>query len=75
MGYYIDLKGISIDKYKVILKTTELIPSWKVLEEDIDKNYNTPQKLDKGIRWMLACHSKKEARNGKEHTKGPRWGF
>lgn len=38
MGYYIDLKSISIDNYKEILKTTELIPSWKVLEDDIDKN-------------------------------------
>ncbi len=38
MGYYVDLKSISIDKYKEILKTTELIPSWKVLGEDIDKN-------------------------------------
>jgi nucleoside-diphosphate-sugar epimerase len=37
----------------------------------IDK-YNTPQKLDKGIRWMLACHTKKEDGYGKEHAKGPR---
>jgi hypothetical protein len=40
MGYYIDLKTISIDKYKDILKSTELIPSWKVLEENIDQNLN-----------------------------------
>ncbi len=40
MGYYIDLKSISIDKYKEILKTTELIPSWKVIGENIDKNLN-----------------------------------
>jgi hypothetical protein len=40
MGYYIDLKSISIDKYKEILKTTELIPSWKVLGENIDNNLN-----------------------------------
>ena len=38
MGYYIDLKSMSIDKYKEVLKTTELIPSWKVLGENIDKN-------------------------------------
>ena len=38
MGYYVDLKGISIDEYKEILKTAELIPSWKILESDIDKN-------------------------------------
>ena len=44
MGYYIDLKSISIDKYKEILKTTELIPSWKVLEKDVDKNLNIIKK-------------------------------
>ncbi|WP_340198835.1 DUF4332 domain-containing protein [Ascidiimonas sp. W6] len=38
MGYYIDLKSISLDAYKDILKTKTLIPSWKVLENDIDKN-------------------------------------
>ena len=44
MGYYIDLKGISIDKYKEILKTAELIPSWKILESDIDKNLDIIKK-------------------------------
>ena len=46
MGYYIDLKSISIDNYKEILKTTELIPSWKVLEEDIDKNLDIIKKYN-----------------------------
>ena len=40
MGYYIDLKSVSIDAYKEILKTKTFIPSWKVLENDIDKNLN-----------------------------------
>ncbi|MBC8754099.1 DUF4332 domain-containing protein [Kordia sp. YSTF-M3] len=40
MGYYIDLKSISIDAYKDILKTKTFIPSWKILENDIDKNLN-----------------------------------
>jgi hypothetical protein len=44
MGYYIDLKNISIDKYKEILKTAELIPSWKILEKDIDKNLDIIEK-------------------------------
>jgi hypothetical protein len=30
--------------------------------------YNTPQKLDRGIRWMLTCHSNKEIEYGKEHS-------
>jgi hypothetical protein len=44
MGYSIDLKNISIDKYKEILKSAELIPSWKDLEKDIDKNLNIIKK-------------------------------
>ena len=46
MGYFIDLKSISIDTYKEILKTTELIPSWKVLGEDIEKNLDSIKKQD-----------------------------
>lgn len=38
LGYYIDLKSISIEEYKDILRSTELIPSWKILEENIDEN-------------------------------------
>jgi hypothetical protein len=37
--------------------------------------YNTPQKLDKVIRCMLACHNKKEARYGKKHAERAQWGF
>jgi len=44
MGYYIDLPSISIDQYKEVLKTTELIPSWKVLGENIDKNLDIIKK-------------------------------
>jgi len=40
MGYYIDLKNITIDKYKEILKSAVLIPSWSVIERDIDKNFD-----------------------------------
>jgi len=44
MGYYIDLKCISIDKYRGVLKKSEFIPSWKVLEKDIDKNLDLVKK-------------------------------
>ena len=44
MGYYIDLKEININKYKKILKTADLLPSWKILEEDIDKNLDIIKK-------------------------------
>ena len=44
MGYYIDLKTISIDKYKHMLKTSQLIPSWKILEENMDENFELLKK-------------------------------
>lgn len=44
MGYYIDLERISIDDYKKILKTADLIPSWMVLKENIDANLDILKK-------------------------------
>ncbi len=44
MGYYIVLEEISIDAYKNILKTADLIPSWMVLKENIDKNLDIIRK-------------------------------
>ncbi len=44
MGYYIDLESISIDTYKKILKTSDLIPSWMVLKENIDENMDIIKK-------------------------------
>ena len=38
MGYYIDLTSIGIEEYKATLRTSHLIPIWKVLENDIEKN-------------------------------------
>ena len=38
MGYYIDLGNISVDHYKEILRSADLIPSWMVLKENIDEN-------------------------------------
>lgn len=39
MGYYIDLKSISIDEYKVILKTSDLLPSRLILKDNIDRKF------------------------------------
>jgi hypothetical protein len=38
MAYYIDLKGISLDRFKEILRSADVIPSWMILKENIDKN-------------------------------------
>lgn len=47
MGYYIDLKSISIDKYKEILKASDLLPSRLILKDNIDSNFDliTNQKV------------------------------
>ena len=40
MGYYIDLEKISIDKYKEILTSADLLPSRMILKENINKNFD-----------------------------------
>ncbi len=45
MAYYIDLKEISIEQYKKKLKSTNFLPSWKILAENIDENMDTIKKL------------------------------
>jgi len=42
---------------------------------DVVSFYNTPQKLDNPLRWMLACHTKKEARYGPNDTQEPQRSF
>lgn len=44
MGYYIDLEKINIDKYKGILKSTDLLPSRMILKENINKNFDILKK-------------------------------
>ena len=44
MGYYIDLKNISIDKYKEILKSADLLPSRMILKNNIDDIFNIIKK-------------------------------
>ncbi len=40
MGYSLDLSKISIDSYKEILKNQYLLPSRKILHQDIDASFN-----------------------------------
>ncbi|WP_422081974.1 DUF4332 domain-containing protein [Ulvibacterium sp.] len=44
MGYYIDLEKISIDQYKKVLKSADLLPSWMVLKENIEENLDILKK-------------------------------
>ena len=45
MGYYINLRNISISKYKDILKSADLLPSRIILKNDIDDIFNIIKKL------------------------------
>ncbi len=47
MGFYIDLTAISIDQFKRMLKSMDLFPSWKMLEENIDAYFDSIK--DQGI--------------------------
>ena len=44
MGYYIDLKNISLDDYKEILKSADLLPRRMVLKENIDEIFDLIKK-------------------------------
>lgn len=44
MGYYIDLERISLENYKEILKSADLLPSRLVLKDNIDDNFNRLKK-------------------------------
>lgn len=44
MGHFIDLKNITIDNYKKILKSADLLPSRMILKEDIDDIFNIIKK-------------------------------
>ena len=40
MGYSLDLRKISIDAYKEILKDQYLLPSRKILHQDMDNSFD-----------------------------------
>ena len=44
MGYYIDLENISIDNYKEILKSADLLPSRMILKSNTDHNFDRIKK-------------------------------
>jgi len=44
MGYYPDLRKISIDEFRGMLSCADLIPSWMILKENIDSNLDKIKK-------------------------------
>jgi hypothetical protein len=60
MGYYIDLKNISLDEYKEILKSADLLPSRMVLKENIDDIFDAinTQKIENVDELQTALKNK-----------------
>ena len=46
MGYYIDLEKISLEKYKDILKSADLLPGRMILKDNIDNNFELLKQQD-----------------------------
>jgi uncharacterized protein (UPF0335 family) len=62
MGYYIDLAGISVDEYREILRSGDLLPSQMVLKEDIDDIFKNikGQGIENVEQLRIALRSKKK---------------
>lgn len=62
MGYYIDLKKISIEEFQETLKTADLLPSHMILRTDIEENFNRIQDQEienvEELRLVLRSKSK-----------------
>ena len=39
MGYYVDLHQLTLEEYHEKLKTADLLPSRKILQEGLDENF------------------------------------
>ena len=65
MGYYIDLRDISIEKYKEILKTSDRLPGRMILKENIDPNFNLikSQKIQNVDELLNVLKNKNKLRN------------
>ena len=60
MGYYIDLKKISIDEFKEILRTADLLPSHMILKTNIEEMFTLikNQKIENVEELRTALRSK-----------------
>jgi hypothetical protein len=70
MGYYIDLEGISIDEYREILKSAELLPRRMILKENIDDVFDIikTQKIKNVDELRTALKSKKKLKDFSKQT-------
>lgn len=70
MGYYIDLTGISIDEYKEILKSADLLPSQMILKDNIDEIFGRikMQEIENVEELRRALGSKKKLQSFSEQN-------
>jgi len=70
MGYYIDLSGMSIAKYKQILKSADLLPSHMILKNNIDEIFGRieMQEIENVEELRQALRSKKKLQSFAEQT-------
>ena len=70
MGYYIDLGGIGISKYKRILKSADLLPSQMSLKENIDEIFGRieMQEIENVEELRKALGSKKKLQEFSEQS-------
>jgi hypothetical protein len=70
MGYYIDLKNISIDDYKEILRTADLLPSHMILTKNIDEMFNLikKRKIENVEELRTALRSKNKLQDFSKHS-------
>lgn len=73
MGFYIDFSSISTDQLKSILTTMQLIPSWKILEEDIDSRFQVIKKqgINNMEEMLVAFKTKDKIRDFSTQTGVP----
>ncbi len=70
MGYYIDLEKISIDDYKEILRTADLLPSHMILTKNIDEIFNLlkKRKIENLEELRTALRSKNKLQDFSKHS-------
>jgi hypothetical protein len=70
MGYYIDLKKISIDEFKEILRTADLLPSHMILKTNIEEMFYLikKQKIETVEELRIALRSNIKLQDFSKHS-------
>lgn len=70
MGYHIDLENISIDNYKEILKSADLLPSRMILKDNLNINFDLikNQKVNNVDELLKKLKNKKKLQDFSKHS-------